>query len=205
MSPVWETLAKMIGNDGHALIAAVDCLNENNAEICRRNEITQLPAVKWGDPQNLEFYTGTAEYEELYRFARKHLKPFCSANLSRRHLCSDQQNKTIAEYEDFLSDGKLDEMILDLENKIVDARNTFVVETTKLNDLANDLNDAKNVIVQPSEISLQLMNSEKGRRHRIQTFAKYSKDDSGAYVLAEEKMISKEEKIKSNDKMEDEL
>jgi thiol-disulfide isomerase/thioredoxin len=203
MAPIWESLSKQFGSKGHALIAAVDCSNEKNRELCVKNKISHMPALLWGDPQNLEPYTGGPEFEEVYRFARKNLRPSCSANPRRRHMCTTEQNATIAEYEIMLEGGTLDDKIKELEDRMEEIRDTFTSEVIILNELANEFNDAKIAATTNVEVSLQLLKSERGRRHILATFDKYEMDkESGTYVLKSEKSI---EASQSNETGTDEL
>lgn len=200
LAPIWESLSKQFGTKGHALIAAVDCSNEKNFELCRENDITHMPSLRWGDPQNLQPYMGGPEFDELFRFARMNLRPFCSANSSRRYICSEEQNATIAEYE-ALDALVLDDKIEKLEDRIEEAQSHFTKEATILNDLANEFHDAKLDATISVDISLKLLKGEKGRRHVLATFDKYVKDDeSGEYILKK-----KNEKENNSSDSKDEL
>uniref|UniRef100_A0A7S2KB60 Thioredoxin domain-containing protein n=1 Tax=Leptocylindrus danicus TaxID=163516 RepID=A0A7S2KB60_9STRA len=196
MAPIWEGLAKQYGKKRHGMIAAVDCSGEGR-ELCVKNKITNMPAVLWGDPDNLEPYTGGPEFEELYRFARRNLKPFCSANPDRQHLCTAEQNATIAEYEEMLHNGTLDREIMEKEDEIEAARDFFTVEATKLNDLANELHDRKTAVFDP-EI-MKIMKSVQGY-HRYKTvFAKYGLDFETGRPLESDTVVRGEEVVSLDD------
>ena len=137
-----------------------------------------MPAVFWGDPDNLVPYTGGPDFEELYRFARRNLKSSCSANPDRQYLCTAEQNATIAHYEEVLNNGTLDDAIAEKEAEIEAAQELFAVEATKLNDIANEHHDRKAAVFDP-EI-MKIMKSVQGY-HKYQTvFAKYGLNFDGS-------------------------
>ena len=75
-----------------ALVADVDCTAKGKP-LCDANGVEGFPTIKWGDPNNLEDYEGGREYKDLKKFAKKNLKPQCSAkNLD---LCEGEKKEQI--------------------------------------------------------------------------------------------------------------
>merc|ERR1712060_569637 len=84
-------------------------------DLCSQVSIQGYPAIKYGDPINLEDYEGGRDFESLKAFAKKNLGPTCGpANLD---LCDadkkEQVNKFMAMSASDLSaaiNAKVDEM-----------------------------------------------------------------------------------------------
>jgi len=78
-----------------ALVADVDCTADGKP-LCDANGVEGFPTIKWGDPSNLEDYEGGREYKDLKKFAKKNLKPQCSAK--NLHLCKGKKKEQIEGY-----------------------------------------------------------------------------------------------------------
>lgn len=110
-------------------MAEIDCTAPGGHILCEANDIDGVPALKYGNPLNLEGYQGGRDYESLAEFAKENLKPLCSP--SNMDLCDDE---TKAQIQDILAipDEELDAKITDYEKQLRDADEHFHSEIEKL-------------------------------------------------------------------------
>jgi len=95
MKPTWDKLMKT-WNAAHtdSIVADVDCTGKGKA-LCDEVGVKGYPTIKWGDPSNLETYSGGRDYAVLEKFAKENLKPLCSpVNI---HLCDEEKKKEITD------------------------------------------------------------------------------------------------------------
>jgi len=121
MKPDWDKLMDAFADSETALVADVDCTTEGK-ELCTTHGVKGYPTIKWGDPSNLEDYSGPRDFASLEKFAKENLKPMCSpVNID---LC-DAPKK--AEIEKFLGmpAKELDDLIAASEKKIEEAEEKF--------------------------------------------------------------------------------
>uniref|UniRef100_A0A7S1ZUF1 Thioredoxin domain-containing protein n=1 Tax=Ditylum brightwellii TaxID=49249 RepID=A0A7S1ZUF1_9STRA len=123
MAASWETLAEEWAGNDSALIAEVDCTDDEAADLCEIEGVEGYPTVKYGDPAMLENYDGERSLDALSAFARKNLKPTCSP--SHLELCSDEEKATI---------DKIQAMSLE---ELEDAIKTVVILIEELEDNAD--------------------------------------------------------------------
>ena len=107
----------------------VDCTKEENDKLCRNNGVEGFPTLKYGDPEFLEVYEGSREFEEMYSFATTSLQVACSP----KHLdaCNDDDKAVLEEmlkmsYED------LKKVIDDFDAKVNQMEETFDNDTEGL-------------------------------------------------------------------------
>merc|ERR1712060_669545 len=74
-----------------------------------------FPTLKYGEPHNLNDYSGGREYSELSNFAKENLVPTCS--VSNIELC-DEGNKTVIEEFKAMSIEDLEKKIQEIDDKI---------------------------------------------------------------------------------------
>lgn len=140
-APVWDVLANEFANNPIALIGAVNCLNPKSRNLCLREGINKMPSVKYGDPDNLEFYTGKGMLEDLVIFGKKNLRPFCAPDDYRIRFCSKKEYEKL---QNFLNNtiDELEDMIEEQENLLKEANTNFTEQTEILNDYYNVFLDA---------------------------------------------------------------
>jgi len=96
MKPDWDKLMEAFADSPTILIADVDCTTEGKS-VCAANGVKGYPALKWGDPADLQDYKGGRDYKTLEAFANENLKPMCSpANVD---LCEDDKKKEIEKFQ----------------------------------------------------------------------------------------------------------
>lgn len=131
----------MADYDGHAtaLVGDVDC-TASGQDLCETVGVRGYPTIKWGDPNNLEYYEGGRDYDALKSFADENLKPVCSpANID---LCSDEQKTEIEKFNK-MTDAELDEAIKGKEKEQEEAESTFTSEVEKLQKTYEELSKKK--------------------------------------------------------------
>lgn len=139
MKPDWDKLMDAFADSETALVADVDCTTEGK-ELCTAQGVKGYPTLKWGDPSALEDYKGGRDYATLEKFATESLKPVCSpANVD---LCDDDKKASI---EKFLGmpEEDLETMIVDFEQKIEEAEETFKKGVEGLQTLYQNLMEEK--------------------------------------------------------------
>jgi len=191
MAPIWEAVSKSYGGKRHGLIGAVDC-NGAGRDLCRRFGIGHLPSLLWGDPIDLQPYTGGPQYEELIMFARKNLKPFCTPNPYRRKFCSEDENKTISEYESMYEEGTLNGLIEEGEKKLDELYDKFAEQVSELNDKANQHHNVKKAAF--NEESLYLLKSVRGYKKLLKIYDNHGNDETDVKTRSHNStMLLKEE------------
>jgi hypothetical protein len=112
------------------LIAEVDCTDKGKA-LCEFQDIKSFPILKYGDPANLEEYSGGRSYEDLAAFATENLVPQCSPN--NLDLCDDETKKQIEEYL-AMSKEDLNGLVRAENTKLGDAKKKFDDEVEALQE-----------------------------------------------------------------------
>jgi len=138
MKPDWDKLMKEYASNDKIGIYDVDCTTEGKP-LCDSNGVRGFPTIKYGDPSNLEDYSGGRDYAALAKFAGE-LKPNCSpANLD---LC-DADQKTEIEAIMAMSEADIDAKIEAEDKKAADAETLFKTELEKLQNTYKQLQDDK--------------------------------------------------------------
>ena len=99
MKPDWDKLIGEFKDHPTIGIFDVDCTSNGGTNLCSANGVGGYPTIKYGDPNNLEDYSGGRDYDALKAHADG-LKPVCSP--SQREHCTAEQ---IAEIEGLLAKG----------------------------------------------------------------------------------------------------
>ena len=76
MKPDWDTLMKEYEDHPSILIADVDCIGSGES-ICRDQGVQGFPTIKYGDPSNLQDYTGARDLMSIQSHAAQ-LTPACT-------------------------------------------------------------------------------------------------------------------------------
>jgi len=128
MKPAWDRLMEEYAGHATTGVFDVDCTSDGGKELCSTAGVGGYPTIKYGDPNNLEDYSGGRDYEDLKAHADG-LKPVCSP--SQREHCTAEQ---IAEIEGLLAKGAdgLRTIIAEGEDKLKEAEQTFKDEVAKL-------------------------------------------------------------------------
>lgn len=79
-----------------SLIADVDCTAEGKS-LCEKHDVRGYPAIKYGDPSDLQEYNGGRTLADLRKFAEENLGPTCGPD--NLDLCDDAMKKLIAKFE----------------------------------------------------------------------------------------------------------
>lgn len=94
MKPDWDKLINEFKDSSTVLIADVDCTAGGKSK-CDEVGVRGYPTIKYGDPSDLQDYSGGRKYAELKKFAEE-MGPLCSpANID---LCDDAKKKQIEEF-----------------------------------------------------------------------------------------------------------
>ncbi len=70
MKPDWDKLAAEYKNHSTILVADVDCTK--NQDLCKSHGVRGYPTIKYGDPNDLEDYSGGRKLADLQKFAKDH-------------------------------------------------------------------------------------------------------------------------------------
>lgn len=129
MKPDWDKLMAEYKDSPTILVADVDCIGSGKA-LCSENGVKSFPTIKYGDPTNLEDYSGKRTLKELREFA-SNLKPSCGPD--HLEFCDEGQKGAIAEFQ-AMSPEKRQEVIDQTEAAIAAAGQRFEASTDKLKE-----------------------------------------------------------------------
>jgi len=88
-----------------ALVADVDC-TASGEELCKKHNVRGYPTLKYGDPSDLQDYSGGRSFDELKKFAEENLGPTCGPG-ENIELCDADTRASIEKYVK-MSVGKLE-------------------------------------------------------------------------------------------------
>lgn len=139
MASDWEKLADDYAGNPQAIVAEIDCTAEGKP-LCDANGVRGFPTIKYGDPANLEAYSGGRDLSSLTKFAEENLKPMCSpVNLD---LCDDAKRKEIEKLQ-AMPPKELEEQITQKEAEVTAAEDNFKAEVQKLQETYQKLSEDK--------------------------------------------------------------
>lgn len=96
MKPDWDDLAQEFEGSTSAVIADVDCTNKENMKWCEEVGVSGYPALRYGDPADLQEYTEGRELADFIHFVKNKLGPKCSpSNLDK---CSAEDRAKVKKY-----------------------------------------------------------------------------------------------------------
>jgi len=121
IQPDWDKLMKKTNNSSTKLVADVDCTADGK-EICQANGVRESPAIKYGDPFDLQTYEGERDYDSLKKFVKENLKPLCSPTNIK--FCDDDKKKQIKTFMSMTMED-LDAKIAAGDKKNADAEELF--------------------------------------------------------------------------------
>lgn len=161
MKPDWDDLMETYKGHATALVADVDCTAAGK-DLCNANGVKGYPTIKYGDPADLQDYSGGRDAAALKKFAAENLKPTCSPK--NIDLCDDDKKATIGKYTEMPMD-ELGKLIATEERKMEDAEKTFTDEVSKLQAAYEQLQkDKDEAIAEVKSSGLGLMKSVKSFR-----------------------------------------
>jgi len=139
MKPDWDKLIDAFSGSATQLVADVDC-TAGGKPLCDANGVRGYPTIKWGDPADLQDYSGGRSYSDLETFAKENLKPVCSP--TNIDLCEDDKKAEIAKIQ-AMPAAELDAAIAAEEKKMEEAEEYFKTEVQKLQDRYAALGEEK--------------------------------------------------------------
>lgn len=158
MASDWEKLADDYAGNSGAIVAEVDCTAEGKP-LCDAQGVRGFPSLKYGDPANLEDYSGGRDFASLSKFAEENLKPMCSP--SNLDLCDDSKRKEIETLQ-AMPAKDLEEQISKKESEVSAAEDHFKAEVQKLQDTYQKLSaDKEKTIADVKSSGLGLMKAVK--------------------------------------------
>ena len=118
MKPAWDKLMEEFEGNPGSLVADVDCTAEGK-DLCEKHGVQGFPTIKYGDPTDLQDYSGGRDFEALKKFAEENLGPTCGpANLD---LCDADVKAKIEGYMKMSADrmeGKIRNAIRIVEEEV---------------------------------------------------------------------------------------
>mmetsp|Transcript_59588 Transcript_59588/g.69632 ORF Transcript_59588/g.69632 Transcript_59588/m.69632 type:complete len:218 (+) Transcript_59588:71-724(+) len=130
MKPDWDKLMEENNGSSTQLIADVDCTAAGKP-LCDANGVKGFPALKYGDPSDLQDYNGGRDYDSLSNFIKFDLKPQCSpANID---ICDDEKKAEIEKLQ-AMPEADLDAAIATETKKLDDSETAFKVDVEKLQE-----------------------------------------------------------------------
>jgi uncharacterized coiled-coil protein SlyX len=126
MKPAWDSLMDEYKESKTALVADVDCTAEGKS-LCEKVGVSGYPTIKYGDPSDLQDYSGGRSLDELKKFADENLGPTCGPD--NLDLCDEADKKMIAK----VQKQDIDELEISIEEgdakiKALDAKHQKVID-----------------------------------------------------------------------------
>ena len=118
MKPAWDILMEEFKGSESVLVADVDCVGDGKP-LCDKVGVKGFPTIKYGDPNNLQDYSGGRDEAALKTFTET-LKPGCLVETLEN--CSEEEKETIAK----------------LQKKPVEDLKALVLAETKEREQAQD-------------------------------------------------------------------
>jgi len=166
MKPDWDKLIEAFSGSATVVIADVDCTAGGKSK-CDEVGVRGYPSIKYGDPDDLQDYTGGRDYSALKTFADG-LGPLCSpANLD---LCDDEKKKQIEEFT-ALGSEKRQQMIAEKEAEAAKLESDFKAFVEGLQKQYSEANEAKDKDVEA------IKNSGLGLLKAVNNFEKKQKTE----------------------------
>eukprot|EP00439_Symbiodinium_sp_Y106_P082017 s515_g21.t1 len=144
LKPTWDKLAnanfkfKEKGRKKSTLIASVDCSGEAS-RFCLEFGVDKFPTLKYGNPYDLDDYTGKKELRDLENFVTSQLRPVCTVD-DQRH-CSAAEKSLIKDFQ-MKSIPDLDKIVEQLaEERKSESRPIELVNTQGRLQPARDADD----------------------------------------------------------------
>jgi hypothetical protein len=171
MKKDWEMLMEEFKDSNDELVAEIDCTSEGGRSLCQAHGIDRYPTLKWGDPLNLNDYTGSRNFNSLKIFADEHLKPMCSP--SNIDLCDEEMKAKITKFIG-MADNDLETLIQQKEDEMKEIEKVFKTFVEGLQD--------------------QFQNAVKKRQDTMDTIK-----GSGGLGLMKAVMVAKKKKLEDSD------
>jgi len=166
MKPSWDKLMKEYEGSDSILVADVDCTAEGKSK-CNEVGVRGYPTIKYGDPADLQDYSGSREFDGLKKFAAG-LKPACSPK--NIHLCDDEKKAKIEEYTNLGADERA-KMISEQEAKMQQIESDFKAFVDGLQKSYKEASEKKDADVE------EIKNSGLGLLKAVHTFAGKAKSE----------------------------
>lgn len=149
LAPIWIDLADEFKDNENILIAEIDCTKKQSKILCRKEDVSGFPTIKYGDPtaDKLVEYNGGRTFESLHQFAKYSLKPLCTATNDEK--CDDKAKELLDSYLS-MSVGDLKAVLLDKEKEVLEAEKEYEAELEKLQQryevMTQELDDETSLI-----------------------------------------------------------
>mmetsp|Transcript_40726 Transcript_40726/g.59828 ORF Transcript_40726/g.59828 Transcript_40726/m.59828 type:complete len:244 (-) Transcript_40726:342-1073(-) len=174
MAPDWEKLAEDWKEHETVLIAEVDCTADGK-DFCNTNRVKAFPALKYGDPANLDTYEGARSYDALKTFSEENLKLACSPR--NIDLCSDEERTQIETLTSKIG-PELNKLIKDEKAKLKEIEKSFEKRVKQLQDDYASLTEKKDkAIKELKDSGLVLMQSVRGANRAKMIHEVHDDDD----------------------------
>jgi len=128
MKPDWDKLIDEFKDSKSSLVADVDCTAAGKS-LCEKVGVRGYPTIKWGDPNNLQDYSGGRDLEALRKHAEENLGPSCG--LDNLDLCDEDTKALITKFKG-MSEEELKKAKEDHEAKITKIVDKNKKEVAKL-------------------------------------------------------------------------
>jgi len=92
MKPAWDKLMEAFKDSDSAVVGDVDCTGVGK-DFCKKHNVDSYPTIKYGDPSDLQEYTGGRDFDALKAFADIELAPFCGP--AHVDLCDEATQKQL--------------------------------------------------------------------------------------------------------------
>jgi len=138
MAPSWSKLMDEYADSATVVVAEADCTGTGK-KLCEKHGVKGFPAVRFGDPSNLEEYKGGRDFGSLSEFASSLLPP-CDVNSLEN--CSEEQIQDISDLGK-LTEEELQARVSEYDQSVTEINAVFKDAVSELQKTYQKLTQAK--------------------------------------------------------------
>ena len=138
MANDWSKLMDEYADSTEIVIAEADCTGKGK-KLCEKHGIKGFPAIRHGDPSNLEEYKGGRDFDSLSDFAAGLLPP-CDVNSLQN--CDEEQIQDISEL-GLLTTEELEVRVSEYDQSVTEINAVFKDAVSELQKTYQKLTQAK--------------------------------------------------------------
>jgi len=138
MAPAWSKLMDEYADSATVVVAEADCTGTGK-KLCEKHGVKGFPAIRFGDPSNLEEYKNGRDFGSLSDFAAGLLPP-CDVNSLQN--CDEEQIQDISEL-GLLTEEELQVRVSEYDQSVTEINAVFKDAVSELQKTYQKLTQAK--------------------------------------------------------------
>ena len=151
MAPAWSKLMDEYAESATVVVAEADCTGKGK-KLCEKHGIKGFPAIRFGDPSNLEEYKSGRDFDSLSDFAAGLLPP---CNVNSLENCDEEQIEDISEL-GLLTEEELQVRVSEYDQSVTEINAVFKDSVSELQKTYQKLTQAKDDSLSKLTTSLKI-------------------------------------------------